>query len=52
MLLIDWGVQYFILGKLKLFHDINSLYVAITHLHPDHVGSLVILFLHLLRLPV
>ncbi len=41
MLLIDCGGSVFhTLGKLKLFHDINRLYVAITHLHPDHVGSL------------
>jgi len=41
MLLIDCGETVFSrIVKLNLLGDVKNLYVAITHLHPDHVGSL------------
>lgn len=41
MLLIDCGGSVFhTLGNLNLLQDLKSLYVAITHMHPDHIGSL------------
>ncbi|NLZ48562.1 MAG: MBL fold metallo-hydrolase [Clostridiales bacterium] len=41
LLLIDCGDSVFqSLGKLNLLQGIKHLYVAITHMHPDHIGSL------------
>jgi ribonuclease BN (tRNA processing enzyme) len=41
MLLIDCGGTVFhSLVKSNLLQDISSLYVAVTHMHPDHIGSL------------
>lgn len=41
MLLIDCGSSVFhSLRKLNLLQDISSLYLVITHMHPDHIGSL------------
>ncbi|NLD45700.1 MAG: MBL fold metallo-hydrolase [Clostridiaceae bacterium] len=41
MLLIDCGSTVFNrLQTLNLFDDTSNIYVAVTHTHPDHVGSL------------
>lgn len=49
MLLIDVGLTTFYeLRKKKLLDNLDEIYVAVTHLHPDHVGSLPALILYFL----
>ncbi len=48
MLLIDCGVMSFKrMLELNLFDDIDTVYIAITHMHPDHVGALASLVFYL-----
>jgi len=48
MLLIDCGMTtYHELLKKDLLQNLDEIYIAITHTHPDHVGSLSALLLYL-----
>ena len=41
LLLLDCGTTaYARMQQLNIFEDINKVYIAITHMHPDHVGAL------------
>lgn len=41
LILLDCGTTaYARMQQLNIFEDVNNVYVAITHMHPDHVGSL------------
>ena len=48
MLLVDCGMTVFheLLNK-ELLSNLDKIYIAITHTHPDHVGSLAALLLYL-----
>ena len=48
MLLIDCGMStFFTLLEKNLIDDLDEIFVAITHTHPDHSGSLAALILYL-----
>ena len=48
MLIIDCGILSFKrMLELNLFEDVNEVYIAITHMHPDHVGALASLIFYL-----
>lgn len=48
MLLIDCGMStFFELLKQNLLSNLDEIYIAITHSHPDHIGSLATLILYL-----
>ena len=48
MLLLDCGMTtFFELQKRKVLENLDEIFIAITHSHPDHIGSLAALVLYL-----
>ena len=41
LFILDCGETAFTrMKQLNIFEDVKNVYIAITHMHPDHVGSL------------